>query len=238
MKLYVIPIGWACQAHCKYCITKYRNTKNDILDLKTLKKVLEKNNYEKIEITGGGEPTLHPKINEIIKICANNAPTIMYTNGVMKPSKKYMLLKQLCISRAHYNNKKNKEIMKVKYNINDFYEFGIPIKLSLMIHKSGIHTSCELRKYLEWANNYAKKVVIRQLFEYDDDNYKDFYNKEFMSSEDLAYKLFPDTKNNNKEENIFCKYKNLEIEFERRTCACENNNPVLYADGVLRNGWI
>lgn len=238
MKLYVIPVGRACQAHCKYCITKFRDIENDILDINILRNTLEKNNYEKIEITGGGEPTLHPEINKIIEICTSNAPTIMYTNGSIKPNKEYKLLNQLCISRAHYNEWGNKKIMGVKYNIKDYYDLNVPIKFSLMLHQSGINNKKDVLKYLQWANKYAKKVVIRQLFEYESNEYMNFYRKEFISSENLADKIYPDIKKDNEEENIFCKYKNLEIEFERRSCACENTNPVLYANGKLEDGWL
>lgn len=239
MKLYVNPVSLACTAKCRFCITKYRrgDGKNEILKLKDLKQVLKNQKFEKIEITGGGEPTLHPKISEIIKICSEKAPTIMYTNASTRPLKEMELLSELCISRAHYDQKENQKIMGINYDIDKFAKLKVPIKFSVMLHKSGIHTSDELFKYLCWAENFAKKTVVRQLFDYEDVNYRDFIKKEFVGTEKLAKKLHIRTEEFNPEENIVFYVGDMEVEFERRSCACENTNPVLYANGELKDGW-
>lgn len=233
MKLYVLPIGSACNANCPYCITKFRRMKNAVLSIEELEKVLASSNYDKIEITGGGEPSLHPEIEQIVKICVKGCPVNIYTNGNYNPTNSNQ---QICLSRAHYDDVLNNQIMGVKYDIQK-YKNIFNLKLSLMLHKNGICTLAELEKYLTWAQQIAIKVVVRQLFEYEDENYRDYFAREYVSSVDMAeafgvqhdYKLV--------EGNYFFNVDGLVVEFEGRSCACEDDNPVLGADGVLRNGW-
>jgi organic radical activating enzyme len=233
MKLYILPIGSACNAKCRYCITRFRKMKNDVLDLKRLAWILTKNDYDKIEITGGGEPALHQQIHQIIKLCANKCPTNIYTNGTYIP---YSNSVQVCLSRAHYDDDKNREIMGVIYDINKFSQLN-NLKMSLMLHKSGISTTEELKKYLKWADRIASKVVVRQLFDYEDEKYLDYFTKEYISSVDLAKKFGEIYPFEIIDGNYFFDINGLEVEFEGRSCACEDVSPVLTADGTLRKGW-
>jgi MoaA/NifB/PqqE/SkfB family radical SAM enzyme len=234
MKLYVLATGSNCNAHCKFCITKYRNLPNDLLDISKLKKVLRENQFEKIEITGGGEPGLHPKINEIVEICSSYAPTQIYTNGTYKPQGATKNLIAICISRAHHDQQENRRIMGVDSDLAYYKRLGLPIKLSLILHQSGVHTEPEIINYLDWAKDFASKVVIRQLFEYQGGRYRKMYQKEFLASQEFlqGYRCFR-LGNGNRE----IDYKGLLVEVEERTCACENENPVLYANGKLMEGW-
>jgi molybdenum cofactor biosynthesis enzyme MoaA len=239
MKLYVNPVSYACPAKCKFCITKYRREGrgNEMLKVAKLREALCGKHFEKIEITGGGEPTLHPKIGEIIKICAKHAPTIMYTNGNQKPTYELRLLSELCISRVHHNDAQNRRIMGISYKMDGLRSIGVPIKLSLMVHQSGIADPKKLFEYLTWAEKFADKVVVRQLFEHAEQSYLDYYKKEYVSTEDLAKKMHIKTDSFRPDENIFFHYGEMSVELERRSCACENTNPVLYANGELKDGW-
>jgi organic radical activating enzyme len=238
MKLYVIPVEKDCNANCKFCITKLRDFKKAYLNLKNLE-LLKKLNINKIEITGGGEPLLHKDINKIIKICSEKAKTQLYTNGALikkltNPEK----LEYLCLSRAHYLDKENQKIMHINYNFKDILKLNTPIKLSLLLHKSGINNINELKNYFNWAlKNKIKKVTVRQLFE-------NTLDKEFISSEDLFNQLIrtPFTQENQSSpkptiNGAILFLNNMEIEFEWRSCACELNNPVLHANGKLIQGW-
>ncbi len=237
MKLYVIPIETACNAYCNFCITKFRkHAQKEILDLKDLRKTLEKQSLEKIEITGGGEPMLHPAIEKIIDVCSEKAKTQLYTNGfLVRSANNLSKLEYLCISRMHQNDDENQRIMGISYDFNNILELNVNIKLSLLLHKSGISSLLELRNYLEWAMNKknVKKVVVRQLFDYD---LKGRLGSEFVSTEKLFnnmhvknYKII--------DGNPIFNFKNLEVEFECRSCSCEVQNPVLHADGRLYGGW-
>lgn len=233
MKLYVLPIGSKCNARCSYCITKFRKLKNTVLDVDKLKKVLADNSFDRVEITGGGEPSLHPEIDKIVQICVDKCPTNIYTNGSYDSKTDKA---RVCLSRAHHIDKENERIMGVRYNIAK-YSHCLGLKLSLILHKSGISTLTEFLEYLNWAKKYASKVVVRQLFEYDDVSYSDYFRKQHVSTEDMARELGRIYQPELREGNYFFDIDGLEIEFEGRSCACETNNPVLGADGVLREGW-
>ncbi|MCL5093993.1 MAG: radical SAM protein [Patescibacteria group bacterium] len=239
MKLYVIPVGYLCNASCPYCITKAINSrkKEGFLKIKTLRGILDEKKFEKIEITGGGEPTLHPKIQEIIDLCTENAPTQMYTNGTFKKINNLGKLYYLCISRAHYKDLENQKIMGISYELDNILKIKVPIKFSLISHKSGIGTSKEVLNYLNWAKNKAKKVVIRQLFEEPNEIYGDYYEKEFISTDEIFKELeIKDFKFTN-QGNRLIDYHGLEVEFECRDCSQNEGAPVLYSDGKLYEGW-
>ena len=247
MKAYVIPIEKACNAKCPFCITNY---KNDIdfgttLDIENLHK-LEALDLDKIEITGGGEPFLHPKIDEIINFCAKKTSTQIYTNGSMlSKCKVFDKLSYLCISRAHYDDKKNEEIMGIKMDM-PFEEINAPIKLSLVLCKSGISRIGEVVNYIKWAKGQGvKKVVIRSIFEYDPSSiilsYQKLIGKEqidMVSKRKMMAILFKKILlDANSPDNDYFIYEGMEVEIEGRTCACEAFYPVLRANGKVYVGW-
>ncbi len=235
-KLYVIPVEKACNAHCRFCITPLRNNNHgEFLSVENLEKTLDKHYFDRIEITGGGEPLLHPDISRIISSCHGSRFTQLYTNGILAAHRDLSGLDLLCISRAHYDDKKNKEIMGVEYDLDAIRKKGIPIKFSLLLHKSGISSYEEVKRYLEWAkSNWARSVVIRQLFEYD---YPESLKGEFVSSRELFRDFGDSPCIRTRQGNPLFRQRYFEFEIEYRSCACEMSNPVLHADGKLYRGW-
>lgn len=60
----------ACSYKCPYCIDKRVLNTGKMLDFECIKKLLEdwrRNGLKSVIVIGGGEPTLHPKFEEIIK---------------------------------------------------------------------------------------------------------------------------------------------------------------------------
>jgi MoaA/NifB/PqqE/SkfB family radical SAM enzyme len=234
MKLYIIPVGSRCNASCKFCITNLRSTpKKEFLDISDLKRTLSQNLFKKIEITGGGEPLLHPKINEIISLCTLHAPTQLYTNGKLINLLRKNNLRFLCLSRAHHNDNQNKEIMGISYPIQKVRELDIPLKLSLLLHKSGINDAPGVRDYIKWAKKIgATEVVVRQLFDQEFSN----KNSEFVSTKNLFSQL--KIKNDgSKGGNPIFYLNDIKVEFEYISCSCENQNPILHSDGKLTKDW-
>ena len=249
MKLYVIPIEKACDANCLICITKYKKGQafGSKLDISNLSK-LDSLDIDKIEITGGGETFLHPQIETIMERCLEKAPTQIYTDGVSLD--KYLdsavlpKLSYLCLSQMHYDQEKNLKLMKANASVSlrQLCHKGISVKLSLVLCRSGISTAQEVCNYLEWANaNGAKKVVIRQMFDYDPSETKEEYEKllamEYVSSESIFWDLHIDHYHPDGQGNPIFNWKNLEVEVEYRSCACEINSPALRADGQIYLGW-
>lgn len=233
MKAYVIPVETLCNGKCNFCITKFReHCGEEFLKIENLDKALEKVNVDSIEITGGGDPLLNPKINDIINSCVKKTKTQIYTNGFhVNKIENPEYLEFLCLSRAHHDDYRNKEIMGVDYDIARVFQLKVPIKLSLLLHKSGIYEMQDLREYLRWARNLgASKVVVRQLFEHD---YSGELDKEYISTKEISKYFSGEEKGDSK----YCSFMGMPLEFELRACSCEMDNPVIHADGLIYKGW-
>lgn len=237
MKAYVLPVENACNAKCKFCITKCRQMKcKSPMSPLFLENTLKLMEVDKIEITGGGEPTLNSFIGEIIKVCAEKAETQMYTNGAFTFFPEINLLTTLCISRHHHDDNENEKLMGIRYILKELCrDVKCNIKLSLLLMKSGISTKEMLEKYLDWAKESGiTKVVVRQLLKHSNKNYREIYEKEFVPTEslELGWPL-----KRIKHENKVYSYKGIEVEIETRECSCEAGNPVIHADGFVAGGW-
>ena len=232
MKLYVLPVEKDCNANCGFCITKVRERagilcEQEYLKVSDLKQCLEKIKATKIEITGGGEPTLHPKLKEIIDICCDKAKTQMYTNGSLANRVANLeRLQKLCVSRAHYNDSDNERIMGISYKLMDLVK-RVPLKLSLMLCKQGINDTRTFMSYLDWASCSlgVTQVVVREMFNLDYGKAKsqyvpivDFFQGLGMEADRYSGR------------NPIVKSGNLEVEFEFPEMT-------LHADGKIRRGW-
>ncbi len=234
-KLYVIPVESACNARCPYCVNQFRDLGNSFLSLGNLEKCLKDiGTIDAIEISGGGEPTLHPKISSIIELCSRKTRTQMYTNGQLIGSIPNSVLKKLdplCISRSHYDSVINEKIMGIKGDDAIFYK-GLNIKISAVLFKGGIESPEDAEKYIAWAKGRANKIVFRPLFQ--DVNYTlDVKNK--VVSLELFSRYFGFDANS--AENFKTNLNGVEVEFETRSCSCENSNPILHANGKVNYSW-
>jgi len=232
MKLYVIPTERVCNAHCNFCITNSREfSGREFLSVGDLESALKKFELDSIEVTGGGEPILNPIIREILEMCIEKTPTQIYTNGVHAKKILDLDLSYLCISRSHQDSEINREIMGINYDERQIFDSGQRVKLSLVASNSGVHDYSGLMDYFDWAKqNKVIKVVVRQMF---DETLPEVFEREFVSTEKLARDF--DCKE--KDGNLFTDYHGMNIKFELRSCACEFNNPVLHADGIIYKGW-
>jgi len=243
MKLYILPIEKACNARCPMCITNYRKIDSARpMQLDILAQRLDMlPSLEKIEITGGGEPTLHKQIGEVISMCSQKAPTQMYTHGAT-PLDRLCLeqLSLLCLSRMHHENHENERLMGISYNVEELCKNSpVPIKLSLVVYQDGINSGDQLRSYLSWAQEHGiRQVVVRQVFEHEDPKYLPVQAL-FVSSETLYTHLYDDLTDHTltPQENPLAHWNDVLVEFEYRSCACEMDNPVLHANGRITQGW-
>lgn len=230
MKLYVLPTERKCNGTCGFCITKSRKLQGkEYLEVNDLEKTLEKLDMDKIEITGGGEPLLNKNITEIIEKCSEKAHSQLYTNAALAEKTNLSNLDLLCISRTHYDDKKNYEIMGVKYNLNNIRQKGIPIKFSLLLHKSGINSVKDIKNYFAWAKQEkACKVVIRQMMP---NLYTGLMPDEFVKAETL-FKEFKINKFKRVEEGAEFDWDGLKVAFKYSPCDC-NEQTFLHASGRL-----
>jgi len=222
MKIYLIPVESACNGKCNFCITKFRKRINsEFIDLSKLKELDKFKNIQKIEITGGGEPSFHPKIDEIINFCSKKWVTSIYTNGSFSPDKNSKI--EICVSRIHYDNKINEQIMGVKYDFDKYN--GFKVKLSLMLHKEGINSIDELEKYLFWAKEKGvKKVVIRKIA----------YNNTWKSYQtSKKYNIDIDDSCIQKIEEKYGDF----VEFDLESCNAYNPNLLMRSNGKFYLDW-
>lgn len=244
VKLYVIPVESYCNAKCFFCVTKLRHQAKfgQFMSLSDLDKI-KGLSPQKIEITGGGDPSLHPQISEIIISLSQLAPTQMYTNGlILKKISQSSLqsLTKLCISRAHYDFSTNTRLMGVGIRNNEYLQEISQIthlKMSALLCQSGLNSQPDIDKYIQWALSLgAKEIVFRKMFDL-------IYPSKYKNEPDVnMQKIILDIKNNYKitletSEKINFIGHGLPIELELRSCACELSNPILRPNGKLYIGW-
>tara|TARA_Y100000310_G_scaffold292965_1_gene322168 strand:+ start:645 stop:1373 length:729 start_codon:yes stop_codon:yes gene_type:complete len=231
MKLYVVPVETKCNAFCNFCITRLREkkgilSKKDFLQIEDLKKLLDQK-VDNIEITGGGEPTLHPEIEKIIEMCSNKAPTQMYTNGAFITKIKNLSdLSYLCISRAHHLDSENKMIMGIDYDVYRLLDES-SVKFSLMLCKQGIHDKDSFLDYVDWASNVgASKVVVREIISLDNHQ-----NSDYVSMMDLIESLDLVRLSSGKNPTFDCY--GIPVEFDY--CGSGEDTLVLRVEGIYKN---
>lgn len=162
-----------CNAMCYFCNTRCTNNN---FDFEKLKKSLEqlKDLYNnniliigKIAITGG-EPLLNlERTRKIIQLCKQYFPnTILALNTNAYDLNKLKLLyfdvDEIHISKHHYDNKKNNEIMKIYTpTIEDLYIANLNkiAKINCVWQKGYMETSEDLKNMLELLGKYQIKEL-------------------------------------------------------------------------------
>lgn len=123
-KCYIIPVQNTCNCDCTFCISKSRNyDKEDELlkvDNKFIENIqlLKRRNIKKFEITGGGEPLIHPNIGLIVNIIKRIIPHSyikLYTNGFIL--KTIEGIDEVNLSIVSNNDEINALFMNPKNNI-------------------------------------------------------------------------------------------------------------------------
>lgn len=226
-RIYFHPVRYKCSANCSFCITKERYTRDssfpEFLNMNSEKytKSLDfiSENFQEIEITGGGEPLIHKNICNLLVKLKIYCPKIyikLYTNGMQLID--IPEIDEINVSRVHENNEKNKQIMKNSSNnfLNEILEF--------------YRTKCKkLRLQIPLLKNYydsineIKKLTVK---------YSSLVDV-FMFRE-----LFP---NCSRSKNLFVelnslKFEDKKIKWDDNSKECEEY-PILYTDGNIYNNW-
>lgn len=89
MTLYFHPVKSLCNNNCNFCITKQQlnvyNKYPEFVDCRDIDidEIFRNKNTSCIEVTGGGEPTIHPKICSLLNMLkSTNKKIKLYTNGL------------------------------------------------------------------------------------------------------------------------------------------------------------
>jgi len=194
-----------CNADCGFCIAHLRYLNEGLVYLKPeisedevyYKRLNEILNLTKVinpsvSITGG-EPTVNRKLPTILKILASHdvRKRTITTNGTglfykVPGTDKTILdalsdykLEHLNVSRAHFNNKLNADIMVMKEHLmpegmieeiaQEAKRKGIKIRLSCALLKNGISSYEDIMRYIDWGLKLgADNIIFRQLMQFDD----------------------------------------------------------------------
>lgn len=193
-----------CNADCRFCVAQLRYehiskmyNKVHITDMEKylarLEEVLKivRPLNPSVSITGG-EPSISPIIVEILKLVDkyNFRKRTITTNGsgLLKTVDNDALINHLVkygwnhlnISRAHYDDAMNKEIMRYKCGeeycgmselrdiINTLKSTDLHHRLSCLLLKDGIGTLDSLKRYVDTLNNIGvNNYIFRELMDYD-----------------------------------------------------------------------
>lgn len=245
MKAYIVPVENVCNARCFFCITMLKIEKEygAFLEAKNLNKLNDLRRIDCLEITGGGEPLIHPKIDEIVRTSCQILPTTLYTNGKLLfrlGNEAIKKLRLVTISRHHFDETANEKVMGIKCEdrvIMETVKKGANVRLTAVLCKRGMSSVGEVWDYLLWAKSMGvKNVQIRQFFEFD---YDPEIKNEIVRTEPILRGLLlthPDLEF--KEEKYPTVYlEDLKAEFEGDKCACTAGVPNLRGDGKLYFGW-
>ena len=87
----------ACNLKCKHCFLDCHpdNRKRNFLDTEKIIQALKSAKSLKMIYLTGGEPFLHPKINEILRYCLKKADVTIFSNGTLINEKKIKVLKEI-----------------------------------------------------------------------------------------------------------------------------------------------
>lgn len=177
-KCYIIPVAKACNADCIFCVTNTYHTKSASTYMPTSNKL--ESTFEQLyaagvryyEITGGGEPTLHPKLKEI----SNAIKTLggvhikLYTNGIfLKPE---FHVDELNISRCSLDENNNQKLMRYKHGkksliniLENARDLGYKnVRLSIPIIKDGIETIEQAKEIICAVKKLITGIVFRPLY--------------------------------------------------------------------------
>ena len=189
----ILPVKSGCQANCDFCFSTYSVSedlekgllKNDSIEFYL--KLAKERGASRAVITGGGEPTLiaHNKLLEMIEQCSSYFPqkVVLITNAhnyaIQKPHeilKRLNELKEhgltdLSISRHHYDDAKNEEIMKLHTPIDNILKVNknaqteLNIRLISVLQKGGVDSKEEIARYLNWAGSFGvEQICFKELY--------------------------------------------------------------------------
>lgn len=191
-KCYIIPVQNTCNCDCTFCISKSRiyNKKEELLkvDNKFIKniKLLKRRNIKKFEITGGGEPLIHPNIELIVSIIKEIIPDSyikLYTNGFILKTIKG--IDEVNLSIVSNNDEINALFMNPKNNIpfnqrvmyfRENY-LSSKLRLSIPLIKGGVDTIEKLDTLIKNTVQIVDEYVVRTLYPHSllyNDSYVDF----------------------------------------------------------------
>lgn len=223
-KVYIVPIQKKCNCNCKFCISKVRDYQHTPSTMRVNEKffkqldTLRELEIKKVEITGGGEPTLNNNIQSIIDNTRAYLPGCyikLYTNGRLQiPINN---IDEINISMADIDDDNNKKIMQYKdakktIDVIAFYrQYAPKLRLSLPIISGAIDNEGKMLHLIDETKKYIDEYVVRTLYE-GTNNMASMY-ADFVTDDPRVI-------------------------MEKDNCLCEfKNRLIMWSDNNLYNNW-
>ena len=177
-KCYIVPVARACNAKCIFCVTSsYRPSQEESYmridkNIHSIIDTLYEGGVRFFEITGGGEPTLHPDLELLTNLLSvkHNVSIKLYTNASNLP--KAMSINELNISRCTVDPDTNQTLMNIssgspplKQLIQCARKSGYRnIRLSVPILKGGVQSIIDAQNLIKSASELVNSIVFRPLY--------------------------------------------------------------------------
>lgn len=177
-KCYVIPVAKVCNAGCVFCATDvyapaYINEMMQLEGLAAKLRQLVAAGVDRFEVTGGGEPTLHPKLGTVLQIIRAEAPSAvikLYSNG--SRIRYFAEIDELNISRCAVSAERNQELMHIAGGSPELGEllrrvrsWGYPyVRLSVPIIRGGVETVHDAVHFVRSVEELVDCIVFRPLY--------------------------------------------------------------------------
>lgn len=191
-KCYIIPVQNTCNCDCIFCISKSRNynKKEELLEVDNNFieniQLLKRRKIKRFEITGGGEPLIHPDIELIVSIIKKLIPDSyikIYTNGFILKTIKG--IDEVNISIVSNNDQINNKFMDPKNNIPftqriSYFRKNYPLsklRLSIPLIKEGVDNIEKLDDLINDTTQIVDEYVVRTLYPHSliyNDSYVEF----------------------------------------------------------------
>jgi len=149
-----VEITHRCNYSCKHCYANCPSNKEMSFEkIKKLAKILKKNRFKKVLLTGG-EPLLVKRINKTIDLLSKDFKVILITNAILIKDVK-IDYKKLAGVYVSYDGPTEKEytllrgkpgLKKVHENIKYLRKLGVPVAFGIILSKYNIDKIDELVK--------------------------------------------------------------------------------------------
>lgn len=221
----------ACNIKCKHCyLDCHQDTrKKNFLNIDKIQMILSSNfkSLNKIFITGG-EPFLHPKINDILHMCLKKSDVVIFSNGTLLNEKKIKVLKNI-------EDMSNHKIL-FRFSLDHFSEGRNDEYRSRGVFKKVINALKLTQKY-----NFYTDIVCVNLKNEDEiklqEGFMELFKKHELKLSDENLKIVPMLKMGSyaKYYNITDTIKNVSFQdiedFNMEWLDCKNSR-VVTADGI------
>lgn len=150
--IYTLEVSGICNSKCSYCPYPTSKRKKGLMSISTFKKSLElvkKLNQNWICLHNFGEPLVHPKIVEFVKLTKKYVDNVVFsTNGVLLTRKLAIKLKNAGLTELYLSTHNLRVALSAMYNCRGL----------------GILKQVRFLFFHDWAETAKNKTILSYLF--------------------------------------------------------------------------